>query len=287
MLEIEELEKEWQNYKIKRMRKWAILGLAVAILLGLFLARSSVHETEGKEKNLQRKFDTHQKTEIEKPVKQPLIEKKKLQQNLPDSTLSLTIQLPAEVKHPAAGGQTKEKRARREIQLNPDTLFLSSFSHDGGSNESDEIRYKRAVKEETIPLAPSLGKTGTETVAEPKKAVHISKNPVSGSSLSVQTKTSGNALDYLIKRFNMKRDPKLAAYIAQSFYKKKNYNQTVKWSIMANSMEPSNEESWLLYAKAKVKLGKKQEAINALRIYLNQYSSQKVKSYLHSLEHSL
>ncbi|BDY11988.1 CDC27 family protein [Hydrogenimonas cancrithermarum] len=283
MLEIEKLEKEWRVYKIKRLRPWAILGLAAAISYGLFLAWPAVSGMEGMKKSSTASRDTRGGKSLERP----LVDKKEVLRKPPASTLPVTTQLPSVAERSTASAQREERKEKRAVLLNPDTAFLSSFSRDADWDEPKKRRYARPVKEETIHPSSNLEKREPKTVVKLQNTAPISGTSIAKSSLSIQTKTSNNTLDYLIKRFNVKRDPKLATYIAQSFYKKKNYNEAVKWSIMANSLEPSNEESWLLYARAKVKLGKKEDAINALRIYLNQYSSRKVKSYLHSLEHSL
>ncbi|WP_457597202.1 CDC27 family protein [Hydrogenimonas sp.] len=125
------------------------------------------------------------------------------------------------------------------------------------------------------PAIPEKLATETEPQSEPSGKLVIS------------TKQTNNTLQYLIDKFNQTRDPKLATYIANSYYKKGAYKETIRWAIMANSLDPASEESWLLFAKAKTKLGQREDAISALKIYLNQYPSKRVKAYLQSLETGL
>jgi tetratricopeptide (TPR) repeat protein len=210
-----------------------------------------------------------------------------------------------------------ETKIEKEIVLNPDTAFLHNFEKKNSSRthisskEAQNTLHSHIIKKRSDQNIASVSK---EKKVREKKIKHINNNnrshqpqttmvsnlnnasiekksnegsEHSGRKLIISTKQTNNTLEYLIERFNQNRDPKLASYIAQSFYKKGNYEETVRWAILANSIDPSSEESWLLFAKAKVQLGQKQDAIKALRIYLNQYTSGKVKAYLHSLETGL
>lgn len=71
--------------------------------------------------------------------------------------------------------------------------------------------------------------------------------------------------------------------LAENFYKNKNYKKTAQWAVTASNRSPKNDKAWILYAKAKLKVGQKARAKKALRIYLLKYKSQKVKNLLNSL----
>jgi hypothetical protein len=47
--------------------------------------------------------------------------------------------------------------------------------------------------------------------------------------------------------------------------------------LSANKLDKNLDESWLLFAKSKAKLGKKQEAINILASYYKKSESAKAK----------
>ncbi len=305
MLEIEQLEKEWRIYRLKRLRPYIltsvlIAGAAVSALywpqLSALAGRSSASRPDRTE-TIQKRNEAVHITQKE----ETLSEKK---ENPAADSLSKTDQKPDRTekrppvtKKKADAGKTTATvlKEEKEIVLNPDTEFLNDFTQSIGAEKKKSRVVKSAVRHETIPMVPKKPKVSKKET-EPK-LTEIEKEPVSNivvettkpepkkrSSLVIQTKQTNNTLEYLIERFNQNRDPKLATYIAKSFYKKGNYKETVRWSIVANSLDPSGEESWMLFAKAKVKLGQREDAINALRIYLNQYSSKKVKSYLESLE---
>ena len=71
--------------------------------------------------------------------------------------------------------------------------------------------------------------------------------------------------------------------LAKYYFKHKHYEKSSKWAVISSNREAKNEESWLLYAKAKIKLHQKGIAKKSLKIYLLKYNSQKVRNLLNSL----
>ncbi|RUM46182.1 MAG: hypothetical protein DSY46_00685 [Hydrogenimonas sp.] len=269
MHDIEKLEKEWRIYKLKQFKPIAItvgiigagylffIGSTTLVSYSLVLTRPAIAVMS---KN---KIHLDQQESVAQPQKVASQEMVKV-----SSSSNQTIK------------QDENPKELASVILQPDTNFLTSFSYKEPPKDWPNEEKRRAPKE-----AQHLS-----SVTTPPKSVEPSP-PVTqhhtSKSLVIQTKTSHNTLEHLIERFNNSREPKLATYIASMFYKRKQYQDAIRWSIIANSLEPSNEESWLLYAKAKVQLGERDDAIRALRIYLDQYTSKKIRSYLHTLEHNL
>ena len=315
MLEIEQLEKEWRRYKFKQYR--SVIFVAILVIGGTLttffwtdlkdLFKHPVSSNPVAIKQTPQKVQPPQNRKMEVASKktvqtspQQYVQNTRLQ-NRPTPTV---VNETSPVKQ-----KSREKTKESAVVLNPDTEFLKSFNEMVDEEKKERRARNAEVKHEVIPaieekkekpVQKNLKKSErVETVKNETQSADTFENgpsistkekstePKKESSLIIQTKQTNNTLDYLIQRFNKNRDPKLATYIAQSFYKKGNYEETVRWSVIANSMEPSNEKSWLLFAQAKVKLGQKDDAIKALHVYLNQYSSKRVKSYLESLEGSL
>ncbi|WP_201353100.1 CDC27 family protein [Hydrogenimonas urashimensis] len=301
MLEIEQLEKEWRRYKLKQFRPLVVTllllgGGAAATLLWpeirtLFPSLEQSERVVGKKPTAAPVAKKHEKAQERTRSPEPVSASTQLPEKPALAAVKPATVQPTEKREKAPTPKTGEA----SVVLNPDTAFLSEFK---ASLKEEKPVSNTPVKQEVIPVANETSRAEKKTKkprleeiepvpAKQTNAVSVQVEPKRKSSLLIQTKRTNNTLEYLIERFNQKRDPKLATYIAQSFYKKGNYNETVRWSIVANSLDPSSEESWLLFAQAKVKLGQKEDAINALRIYLNQYSSKKVKSYLQTLESGL
>ncbi len=121
------------------------------------------------------------------------------------------------------------------------------------------------------------------------KVHSITKNPkivIDKTSSKKQNKkiiiTSGSikSLSFIKKRFYATHNINFALKIADRFYDAKRYKKSLKWALIANEINDKNENSWIIFAKSKVKLGKKGDAINALKEYLKHNRSANVKSLL-------
>jgi len=151
----------------------------------------------------------------------------------------------------------KMKIVKNEVVLAPKMEFL----------ENIEI----LPEEKNIPK-----KVEKKKVTKKRVEKNITKKP----KIVIETKKDENFLDSLIKKFENNPDPKLAIFLSKTYYKEKNYKKSLYWAIKANELDSSNSESWILFAKTSVKLGKKKDAINALKVYLNNYNSYEVEKLL-------
>jgi hypothetical protein len=322
MLEIEQLEREWRRYKLKRYRPFFI---ATFMIVGFFLIYMFLQELNTTPLEKEKAATTDHMRVRDKETRdasspatspqrtEPIRKSSKKDQEIlhpVEERARTSTEITMEKGAPQTPSSSTPKKPEKEVVLNPDTAFLSSFEENSGqsSRSSSSIRHevirpvaakrkekKRNIKYKAVSEYSAAKKSRTVMESSPNTrtgtSTHREVEPVqkeqAGGKLVISKKQTNNTLEYLIERFNQTRDPKLASYIAQSFYKKGNYEETVRWAIIANSIEPASEESWILFAKAKVNLGQKEDAIKALKIYLNQYSSRKVKSYLQTLETGL
>lgn len=307
MHEIEELERCWKRYRFKKLLpRYAGIGMGVLIVgaVGYFYTQSTPSDISALPAPVLKPKEPSTPKESLKTVRKETIAKASdiSKAPTPPSKPESTTKFEKVEKAPSPKPTMKAVRAskkveaietehpRKKIVLNPDNAFLRRIAKDVRSQKPHhKISSRRGpVKEEKIAL--SKPKTKKSKKIEPARAERVKKRFSTRNIVTqdagvqvVSTKTN-RTLEHIIDRFNQTRDPKLALYVAQSFYKKREYKKAVRWSIVANSIEPSNEASWILYAKAKVKLGHRNEAIKALKIYLNQYVSRKVQTYLEYLE---
>jgi hypothetical protein len=122
-----------------------------------------------------------------------------------------------------------------------------------------------------------------------KKSVVISKSSLEPKLESKEVKkskriiiTSGDvkSLSFIKKKFYATNNISFSLMISERFLKHKKYKKALKWAIISNEIDDKNEDSWILFAKAKMKMGKKQDAINALNAYLKDNHSTNVKNLL-------
>ncbi len=104
------------------------------------------------------------------------------------------------------------------------------------------------------------------------------------SSVEVNTHKHKNSIKSIRKKFQQTNNIKYAMELAHRFYQVKKYNSALKWALIANEINPKASKSWILFAKTKVQLGKKKDAINALQAYLKMYKSSQVLKYLQQLK---
>ncbi len=73
---------------------------------------------------------------------------------------------------------------------------------------------------------------------------------------------------------------KLATY----YFGESKFEKAITWSKKANHYNPSSFKPWLIYAKAKIKQSKKEEAIKAVETFLSYFTSVDAQKYLLSIK---
>ena len=131
-------------------------------------------------------------------------------------------------------------------------------------------------KERSVPKIEITSSQTASTHRKPK--IEIT------STVSRSHKTQRKSLKHLKKRFYATNNPKYALQIAQRFYDAKRYKEALKWSLIANEIDEQNPKSWLMFAKTKVKMGKRQDAVNVLQAYLKTYTSEEIRRYLQKIK---
>ena len=92
--------------------------------------------------------------------------------------------------------------------------------------------------------------------------------------------TSTNYIETMKEKYAHSHSSRDALLLAKAFYKKASYQEAEEWALRANKINSKLDESWLLFAKSKAKMGKKQEAINILAKYYTKSKSPKAKELI-------
>ncbi len=100
------------------------------------------------------------------------------------------------------------------------------------------------------------------------------------------TSQNMKSLSFMKKRFYATNNISFALTIANRFLEKKNYKKALKWSMIANEIDDKDERSWIIFAKAKIGLHEKEDAVNALQAYLKNHQSTNVKKFLDDISKS-
>ncbi|QCI28758.1 tetratricopeptide repeat protein [Caminibacter pacificus] len=180
---------------------------------------------------------------------------------------------------------TKEKLAKTSPKNNDNTTHNNSIKVSNQENSSKtEKKEKKVAKLEFI--LPNIAevktpveskkitknpepKTVTKPTPKPKKVEKEITKQTLPSKLNLQVEKVD--LQQLIASFNQNPNYDLAITISKEFFKRGNLKEAQKWALKANTMEPERVESWLQFADILLKQGKKDKAIQILRVYIDSY----------------
>jgi len=96
--------------------------------------------------------------------------------------------------------------------------------------------------------------------------------------------SSADTTQYLKEKFYATGNIVFALMVSEEYYHMGQYNDSIRWALTANELDPKNEHSWILFAQSKAKLGRPQEAIMALEEFLKTNNSGKIESLLVKLK---
>jgi tetratricopeptide (TPR) repeat protein len=130
-----------------------------------------------------------------------------------------------------------------------------------------------------IPLGSEAGET----------EVQESQNTTSGNrdkGFHIEVVEAGNHDAYreVEKRFRLGHDIDDSLFLAKAYYLKGNYKKAEYWALQTNKINDNIEESWLIFAKAKVKRGQNNEAVRILDAYIKRSNSIEAKALLEKIK---
>jgi len=126
-----------------------------------------------------------------------------------------------------------------------------------------------------------------ESLSAPEKT--DSSLPIEGAAdkkihLDILETSSVTAYKDVESRFYQTHDIDDALFLAKSYFNRGEYKKAEYWALQTNKVDSNIEESWLLFAYAKAKLGQKQEAIKVLNAYIAKTNSIEAKRLLEQIK---
>lgn len=276
MLNVNDLEARHKKYKIKSYAPYfAIFASVIVAIVSItsFILYNSKIEADI-EKEEQKQPVIVQKIEVVSATK----EKNETLQEIEQKTVQEAAVEPVTAKEDIKVEQKQEK-----VSLSPSLDFM------GKMGSSNQVYYKK----ETISTAQELPKEITIDIKQeekkqeekivPKKvekieevAINIDKkNPI-----NIARKDEQEDLSHVIKRFDVNHNPALSLFIAKKYYQLGNYEQAYNYALMTNEINNNIEESWIIFTKSLVKMGKKEKAVETLKKYISHSSSSQAKQLL-------
>ncbi|MDP2851586.1 MAG: CDC27 family protein [Sulfuricurvum sp.] len=135
--------------------------------------------------------------------------------------------------------------------------------------------------QQSIPVPKVLNIPSSTSIKAPPPAI----SPLSGDkSLSLNRNESKLDIESVERRFKETSNPNLGLFIARYHYDHGNYSEAYNFSLKTNSMNSKIDESWIIFAKSLVKLGRVEQAKKTLHLYISESNSESARSLLDSIE---
>jgi len=166
---------------------------------------------------------------------------------------------------------------------------LKSYSkHDNNTSvdenisvDKNSLKNTNKVKDDTSNSYPM---DADDVYIEDKVNINETNKPKQIIKFEIKDADTPEVLLEIEKRFNASPDSDDSIFLAQEYFKKKNYEKSAYWSLKTNKINGFIEESWIIFAKSKVKLGQKNEAIRVLSEYIKKTDSVRAKKLLKKIK---
>ncbi len=251
MLDIKDLERRWLKYKIK---SYAPYTLGTALFTAIFIASVSWFLSS------------------------------------PDPLKSSDAPEPAAEQHtvPAITQDNRSIPVENTTLLEPSMEFVQTFQD---ASPDDEIppaalpKTTRSVSYSSLPVPPPKVLAMPEAVpAEPSAQPAQTFSRGTDRSLTINRNESKLDIEELKQRFKETSNSNLGLFIARYYYDQGNYAEAYNYALKTNAVNTKIDESWIIFSKSLVKLGKMEQAKKTLQLYIQQSNSENAKGLLESIE---
>lgn len=145
--------------------------------------------------------------------------------------------------------------------------------------EKEPNPYDRASNEPVLEDVESLARTeDINTFSQEDKTSSKKMH------LDILETSSITAYKDVESRFYQTHDTDDSLFLAKSYFNRGEYKKAEYWALQTNKVDNSIEESWLLFAQAKAKLGQKEDAIKVLKSYINKSNSLEARRLLEKIK---
>jgi len=257
MYDIDALEKSWKRYRMKRFIRY---GGGVMLILAAG-AGSVYFFTERSVQMVHEENDSLYRVQEQTGVKSiPITKSKTSEQTVSSNStreFSGSILAPTVPSLTSPAGSSVQKTQEREHDSKEKNTFSSAAS---APMQKPKM---------TIIVSDRQGHTLSS---------QESKTPAV--KLKVSKVRNQQVVRQIEKRFRMTRDYDDAIYLAKYYYRQHRYKQAEYWAMQANTIDSTQEESWMLFGKAKAKRGMRADALKVLQAYYDRTGSVRVKDLI-------
>ncbi|MGA9046244.1 tetratricopeptide repeat protein [Sulfuricurvum sp.] len=248
MLDIKRLERRWLKYKIKSFFPYFI---ALFVILSMLIGTSLWFNAEDSE--------DHNRTDSQKTVVSPT-----------------AVPLPPMSDH-------------NKTVLEPSMEFVQAFQNQPAASEPETKMPSAALPIPAVnkpaPPIPTPPRTLHMPEYTPPPVVPaVSRSVTNDKSLSINRNESKLDIEDLQRRFKETSNANLGLFIARYYYDHGDYNEAYNYALKTNNVNNRIDESWILFSKSLVKLGKTDQAKKTLQLYISQSNSDAARGLLDAIE---
>ena len=272
--DIIELEKKWFRYRTKKNINFYGLILVCLIFFSAVLYQIVIHDISDSTPKVLENNNTKvnsvytietNNTKANKEIK-TIKELNNTTKTSQAEDLNITKNKPIKVKQIVAESNTSKLSL---FKLEPTIQGSELFSSDGFltlNTKHSNAEEKNAVNKQAQKVQPIR-----EITLKKKPKISIDMQEI-------------DTIKYLKDRYYSTSSIVFALMLSEEYYFNKKYKNSLKWALTANDIDAQNTKSWYWFAKAKVKLNKKEDAIKALEAYLSNNSSKRLSTLLHKIK---
>ncbi|UFH58604.1 CDC27 family protein [Sulfurovum mangrovi] len=250
MYDIEKLEKEWVAYNKKKKRPFYIFSVFIILCVASVLTLYFNDFLNGKVKDI---FNSVTK---EKMTHAPTEHVASIESNQSVTEEKSQTATPERVK------QTLKVSKAPQIII-----------------EEKPKPYDSAMKEPVLEEVESLDNVKKADLSSPQDESSSKKMH-----LDILETSSVTAYKDVERRFYQTHDADDSLFLAKSYFNRGEYKKAEYWALQTNKVDSSIEESWLLFAHAKAKLGQKNDAIKVLNSYIGKSNSLEARRLLEKIK---
>lgn len=254
MYDLSDLESKWIAYKRQKYKKFLSLGAAFFVVaLISFLAAYLIFA--------QKRDGESAKKECSEPNATKHAQQPQAQNDVVELTLAGEQPMQREIVIVSPAEQKQEFRSFAPTDEQPLTPAATQGS----------------------PAQPAMTPAATQGAPAQPAMTSTPPKPKVAPKINIETKTVSRT-ELLEDRFKRNADFETALGLSEEYYKIGEYQKALKWAISANSLDSKNERSWVLFAKSSYKLGRKQDAINALENFTKTSDSEQARILLRQIK---
>lgn len=303
MLDVLELEKKWSSYHFKKTFPVYIVSFVIAATIGLssyiyikypdtvlrLLNEQTVHTEKSVIVEINNSIKPVQLNTVYKPKPSPrnvLAPSYNFIYNLEDDVINFDNA--EKIASVSQQESVNPERVVTEPKTEPKPKPKKVTKPTQKPKKVTKKTPKPPVKARPVVAAPTKSKIVT---VEPVQSIIIGDNNPSAIQEPQQplvqvasTSTSVDELRSVIKRYNKNKNPALSLFISKKYYENGNFKESYVYAKETYSLNPNIEDGVLLFAQSSVKLGKNDDAIDTLELYIKNSGSIKAKTLLSEIQ---